>query len=1033
MVKKTIFPLGVYEKVLPVETVQLLSDFTELGVDKPEIKNREECVELLIIHLAETLRSILATKRVDQQVELVNKLLNLVEKESAEKSGNRVTNKVLKTIYRLSEEKLTNNKGPSRPSKSLIGLDLIAQSKGENLIHHIRSEIPSANRIDLLCSFIKMTGLNLYKSALKKFIDDGGKLRVLTTVYMGVTQRKAIDVLVNMGAEVKISYNINNTRLHAKAWLFHRNSQFSTAYIGSSNLTQSAQTEGKEWNVRLSNTHAPQVIKNFETTFDTYWESNEYRPYDGSKKHQKQFDDAIRNEGFFGNGSIELPYIDIRPHLFQSEILEKISIERIVHNRTKNLIVAATGTGKTIMAALDYKRLYQEHKRFRLLFLAHRKEILDQSQATFQMVLRDANFGEKFVGGSKPNDWNHVFASVQSLSKEKLLYLLDDDHFDMIIIDEFHHAAAATYQRILNHFKPKYLLGLTATPERADGLDILKWFDGKMAAELRLWDAIEQDLLVPFQYFGISDGMDLSSVPWNRGRYSDTELSELYTASDQRARLIFNALLNHIGSVEDLKAIGFCVGVDHAKFMSSFFNSHDVPAVAITSQTDANIRESIKTDLHNGKVKIIFAVDIYNEGVDLPQVNTVLFLRPTESAAIFLQQLGRGLRKHHDKDCLTVLDFIGATHREFRFDLRYKALLETASRNEVKTQFESGFSFLPNGCAIQFDKKSQEIVLENIKRSIRTNTKSLIVELRSLGQDTTLKQFLEEIQMDVTEFYSTNKWYWTYFRRSAGFESSTKSSIEEKLGNRIGTLFQLDDYGLIDFYQQLLENPKDYDALNPKQQRRLLALICVLFGRKAAGNPSDYYSILLEQKAICSELIELFLCLKENSRHIPLSITLPDENIPLNIHCQYTRDQILALFGDIRNETLYQPREGVYFNNKSKCNLLFITLNKQEKDYSSTTMYEDYAIGKDRFHWQSQSTTSSSGKKGMRHTKHVEKGIIPLLFVRKNKEFGRRTMPYYFLGPARYIRHIGERPMNITWELEYPMPSELYKETRAVS
>ncbi|MCY4215400.1 MAG: DUF3427 domain-containing protein [Flavobacteriaceae bacterium] len=1026
MAKKR-FSEGLYEKFLSFEVEKVLRNHSELGMDHPEINNKEECVELLLIHLIETLKPILLNKKVDQQIAFVNQLLQHIENNS---SKSQVTNRVLRAVYRLSEEKLTHQKGPSRPSKSLIASHLIAQSKEESLIHHIRSEIPSADRIDLLCSFIKMSGLNLYKQDLKTFIDNGGRLRVLTTVYMGVTQRKAIDVLTNMGAEVKVSYNTRNTRLHAKSWLFYRNSGYSTAYIGSSNLSQTAQTEGKEWNVRISNTHAPQIIKVFEATFETYWQSLDFERYDGTEQHKKQFDEAIKKQN---HDSSDLPYIDIKPYEFQSEILEKIHIERTVHHRYKNLIVAATGTGKTIMAALDYRRLYREHKQLRLLFLAHRKEILKQSLDTFRMVLRDTHFGERIDGANKPHDWHHVFASVQSLSKDRYLSQLNPQHFDMIIIDEFHHAAAETYQNILHHFRPKYLLGLTATPERTDGLDILNWFDGKMAAELRLWDAIHQDLLVPFQYFGISDGMDLSSISWNRGRYSESELSQLYTASDQRARLIFNALLDYIGDIKDLKAIGFCVGVDHANFMASYFKKHGVSAIAITGQTDPIVREKAKGELNNGTINIIFAVDIYNEGVDIPQINTVLFLRPTESATIFLQQLGRGLRKHPDKDCLTVLDFIGGAHREFRFDLRYKALLETPSRRTVKKQFESGFPFLPSGCAIQFDKFSKELVLENIKNSIQTNARSLTVELQSLGPDTTLKQFLSEIQMDVREFYTTNQWYWTRFRRLAGLEATTKSSFEETIGKRIGSLFQLDDRELIDFYRNLLKNPKDYTSLQPKQQRMLLMLLCVLFDQKAAGNPKFYFAQLLEEKAICSELIALFDLLYENIRHVSNSIPLRDEHIPLNIHCQYSRDQVLAAFNDIRNGKLYLPREGVYYNERTKCNLFFVTLHKKEEDYSSTTRYKDYAINETLFHWQSQSTTSSSGKKGLRHTQHEKEGITPLLFVRTHKKFGKRTMPYYFLGPAQYQGHAGERPMTITWRLENRMPPELYIEARAVS
>ncbi len=329
---------------------------------------------------------------------------------------------------------------------------------------------------------------------------------MITTVFTGSTERKALDWMVARGAQVKVSYDTQSTRLHAKAWLFRRNSGFSTAYIGSSNLSKSALVDGVEWNVRLSQVGSPDIIAKFDATFDTYWESPEYESYDPNRDRAR-FDRAVAPERDY---SLEAPllFLDVAPWPHQREMLEQLTVERDRHRRFKNLVVAATGTGKTIVAALDYKRLREKHGDLRLLFVAHRQEILKQSLGAFRQVLRSGDFGELYVDGHRPDEWRHVFASIQSLAQVDL-ERLSPSAFDVVIVDEFHHAAAPTYRRLLEHFfaedlahapqsPPRVLLGLTATPERTDAGDILHYFDNHIAVELRLWDALERGLLCPF-------------------------------------------------------------------------------------------------------------------------------------------------------------------------------------------------------------------------------------------------------------------------------------------------------------------------------------------------------------------------------------------------------------------------------------------------------------------------------------------------------------------------------------------------------
>ena len=503
-------------------------------------------------------------------------------------------------------------------------------------------------------------------------------------------------------------------------------------------------------------------------------------------------------------------------------MLELIELSR-QRGHHRNLLVAATGTGKTVMAALDYATLTGRLGRSRLLFIAHREEILDQSLATFRYALRDASFGEKWVGGARPTRFDHVFASIQSLHAGDL-DALPSDHFDVVIVDEFHHAAAASYRRILDHLQPVELLGLTATPERSDGLPILQWFDDRIATELRLWEAIDQQHLSPFLYFGIHDGLDLREIPWRRGRGYDVDaLSNAYTSSDAWARLVVKEVADHTDPAS-MRALGFCVSVEHARFMAHHFNHHGIPSVAVWGDSPRADREAALRDLAQGRVRVVFSVDLFNEGVDVPAVDTVLMLRPTESPTLFLQQLGRGLRKSKGKGFCTVLDFVGTHRKEFRFDRRLRALLG-GSRRDVERAVQLQFPFLPAGCHMHLDPKASEVVLRSLRDAIPTRWPAKVDELRSLGRerpDLGLAEFLTESGLDLDDIYDGNK-SWSDLREAAGAEVLAPGPDEAVLRRAIGRLLHIDDRERIDTYRRHLASsvPPEIAAL-PERERRLL-------------------------------------------------------------------------------------------------------------------------------------------------------------------------------------------------------------------
>lgn len=1005
-----------------------------------ETLDTEEAPEILSHYvsliLARALRSLPQEQKQKKQIALCNRVLDLIRK-AVPKIGEgeeliKETGELLTALVPQLNPTLGATLPPQRPLIPLSSSDLLINDPKEPGIgHNLAREIESADAIDLICAFVRWHGLRILDRSLRRFVSRGGRLRVITTTYMGATERRAVDLLKELGADIKVSYETRITRLHAKAWLFGRDSQYDTAYIGSSNLSRSALTDGLEWNVRLSRIETPDILSKFHAAFESYWQDDSFETYD-PKTDKARFDHAIN-----ARRSSQAPdffAMDVRPYPHQQRILDRLWVERERHNRWKNLVVAATGTGKTVIAALDYKRLLRAWGQARLLFVAHRKEILEQSRHVFRAVLKDGSFGELYVDGQRPDNWSHVFASVQSLkvhSKNKP----QPDSFDVVIIDEFHHAAANTYQWLLEDLKPRLLLGLTATPERTDGQDILAWFNGHMTVELRLWEALERGLLCPFQYFGVHDEVDLSSLRWTRGGYLSKELETLYTGNNARVALILEEIRKKIQNPSTMKALGFCVSIAHAEFMAQQFNQAKIPAQALSSKTSRHERKAALTRLRKAEINIIFAVDLFNEGLDIPEIDTVLFLRPTESATIFLQQLGRGLRHAEGKSCLTVLDFIGQQNARFRFDLRYRAL-SGASRAEVQKQIEEDFPCLPAGCSMQLDRVARDLILDNLKRALGTRFAPLIAELRSLGPTTTLSDFLKDTGLELATLYRTGDWCWSKLRRQAQFPSPTAGPNEATLAQAIKRLIHIDDPARVELYTRVLsqEQAPDIKSLPTRDVRLLLMLNFTLWGSRNKAIPlSEGLKKLWQHPAIVRELLELFGLLGDQSTFLPTPL-LPHspgtEDVPLLIHARYSLEEILTAFGLLTIEKPHPIREGVYYDRDNKRDLFFMTLKKSERHYSPTTMYRDYPISADLFHWESQSLTSESSPTGQRYIHHKSRKSEVYLFIRQTKKQGSRTMPYAFLGPASYVKHTGSKPMAITWHLKVPMPADLFAEAK---
>ncbi len=887
---------------------------------------------------------------------------------------------------------------PPRPATPLAVSTLLARPGRPELGHELGCEIGSSDRVDALIAFVTSTGMRRLFSALAERADRGVPLRLITTTYTGATDAGALQRLARLPhTQVKISYDGRRSRLHAKAWLFHRASGFSTAYVGSANVSASALGGGLEWMMKASEADLRHVIEMFRGAFDSLWADEEFEPFD-PERDMKRLEDALHGARGTGrrDGSRSAPlFFALRPYPFQQVILDDLKEQRECLGRRRSLIVAATGTGKTLIAAFDYAR---QSPRPGLLFLAHRREILEQARQAFRHVLRDESFGELLAGDESPSTLGHLFATVQSFLGRDLLSQPGPDHWPYVVLDECHHLPAPSYRAIIERLRPSTLLGLTATPERTDNQSLLPDFDGHVAAEIRLWHAIERQLVAPFEYYGIADGTDLGLVEWARGSYSTTALDALYMGNQRRADLIAERYAHLCGG----KALGFCVSVDHAEFMARTFSKAGIPAIAVHGGTPEEERRSAPRRLRDGEVRVLFTCDLYNEGVDLPFVETVLLLRPTTSTTLFLQQLGRGLRLEPGKTSCLVLDFIGQHRQEFRFD-RLLTAMTGIPRGHLKRAVESGFPVLPSGCQIVLDRVSCDSILKNLQASIGGGQKRLTDEVRAIGR-VRLAEFLDKTGRDLQDVYDAGGW--TTLLRLAGHLPPGNEG-EARLNRRFDKLLHLDD-------------PDRIALLRTLEPGRLLhAIGYQLFHEpKDIFGPADWVARLSsELREEMGEVADVLAARSHPSR--PQAIRA---DWPLALHRSYDRREILTATGYWTASRKPASREGVVRLRAEKTELLFVTLDKSEDSFSPTTSYEDYAIDSRHFHWQSQGATREDSETGRRYAEQAANGWVFQLFARPTIRD-----PFLVFGPCIYESHSGSRPMSITWRLQHELPAAVFQ------
>lgn len=911
---------------------------------------------------------------------------------------------------------------------------LTGSSRSPALRTQIIKELATCDKADWLVSFIKFSGIIALLPSLKEFTqtptEDGGpRLRIATTSYMGATDLKAISELLKLpNTEIRVSYDTKRTRLHAKAYLFHRNSGFGSAYIGSANVSKAALDEGLEWTAKISQYETEHLWQHALATFESHWEDEtEFTPC--GKNNLNELNKALVQERGETPPGEELRFFDLRPYGYQQSILDDIHAERNA-GKHKHLVIAATGTGKTMIAAFDYKHFCglknSTHDCLpRLLFVAHREEILKQARATFRQVLRNGSFGSLVVSGSQPVQTDHLFCTVQSWNSRNYDQF-SANYFDYVILDEAHHAAANTYQRLIGHILPLSLLGLTATPERTDGQDIRNDFDGAFTHEIRLPEAIERALLCPFHYYGVPDldGLDFSALAWRRGGYDISQLKGQLEGNAARAQWVMSQTEQYVANIQQIRALGFCVSVAHAEFMAEYCNANQISAIALSSDSPRTERQQAQSRLNQREINIIFIVDLYNEGIDIPSIDTVIFLRPTESLTIFLQQLGRGLRLHDAKPQLTVLDFIAPQNKNFSFAKRFQSL---TSRPELRIdkQIESDMPYMPAGCLVHLEKQAKEYVLDNIK-AVAANMRGerLLSELRQLHDYTdgkvSLKNIIDYLHLDSPDEIYKRGLPHVLLAKAKGVEQKEAELVDiYKLHNGFRKLLLMDDTHFLADAKRLVDTG---EAENSRTKAMLHSL---LWSNTPEEGKLDYvHNYFISRSGLLYDLSELLDWLLIHNVPLPKQqLEIFTEN--LNLHASYTREQILLSLGLGSFEVPRASREGVMHVPNRKLDVFFADINKSESDFSPTTMYEDYAITDKLFHWQSQSNTSVTSPVGVRYIQHKEQGYTPILFIRDRKKLPNNlTAPYFYAGPLKYTRHEGSKPISIVWELEFPLPAK---------
>ena len=1035
------FRNGLYDRLIYDDEVSALVTLTEqhraLLETPTAYQRREQFLDELVQCLPELLDAaaaggVDAAAKARLEIEFIRRLLMTLRLETSQPARTlAIPPQRLKSVH-------SPNTEVAYPGTGLRHPWLFTSAKSDpSLLRELRAELQSADRVDILVSFITWSGVRKLMDVLTQVtaLDGAGnprtRFRVLTTTYIGATEARAVDALARLpGVELRVSLDGRRTRLHAKAWIFHRTTHFGTAFVGSANLSESALIGGIEWTVKFTQTGVASMFEAAIANFETLWNDQEFQTYDpANNDHREALIRALSEQRSGGVVAASHPvalqtWFDLQPKAYQQEMLDRLDAERRM-GRHRNLLVAATGTGKTVVAAFDYLRLKEaEGAAPRLLFIAHRTQILVQALSTFRQVLRDPAFGELLDGGNTPDRYEHLFATINTVHSRQLVTQLGSDFWRVVIVDEAHHLPASTFDQFMRAVQPHYLLGLTATPERADGQNLGLYFDarpdGSPAVSLRLWDALDQQLLAPFEYYASADETDLTTVDWGRGA-EVSQLANLIDGNLVRARTVVNAVARYVSDPRTLKGLAFCVSVAHAKFMAGCFTQAGLVAVALSGTDSQETRTEAVKKLRDGVLKVICSCDIFNEGIDIPEANAVFLLRPTQSPVIFQQQIGRGLRLAPGKDTCLVLDFVGQYQAGFRFDVLLRSITGL-SRREIAESVKDGFSKLPAGVHIQFDRVARDRVLDNLRQALNLNVARLSAELSAWsatrsGGEVSLRAFLLDSQLELSDIYTSgsNARSWTSLKRHAGLETRPFGLREYDLARRVYSVLHAQEPNVLAAW---------YDALNGNLVQPVAVQMLahqLLPSRSERISAASFVDLVNENPVVLDELREVCDILRERTSLAPIHLPDAPATWPLALHGRYSRSELLTAVGFANERVRPLSDGGCLPLEAQKIELLFVTLDKSE-GFAEHVQYKDYAVSPTLFHWQTQNRAGPNNATGRRYLESATNGWRFQLFVRED-----RDAAYVAVGPVKLLSHEGDRPISITWQIQAPLSAELFR------
>jgi superfamily II DNA or RNA helicase len=933
-------------------------------------------------------------------------------------------------------------------------------SGGEDALHiHLRPLIDRAQSVDLAVSFLMTSGARLVLPHLRDLLERGGRLRLLTGDYLDVTEPTALRLMQDLENDRQLYvFQADDIPFHPKAWMFSFADGSGALIVGSSNLSRSALTEGIEWNLRYFDRSDALPLTAASAAFEMLLarpEVTDLSPDWVDSYEARRIAPLPTQIGEQAEAPEDVP----KPHVIQKEALQALAATRAKGYRA-GLVVLATGLGKTFLAAFD------SQPAARVLFVAHREEILTQAMAAFRAIRPKARLG-RFGGGEKDFDADVLFASVQTLSRAVHLSRFAPTTFDYIVVDEFHHAAATTYRRMIDYFTPQFLLGLTATPDRSDGGDLLGLCEENLVYECDLWFGINRELLSPFKYFGVPDPVEYAQIPWRSGKFDEAALTEA-VATQARAENALDQLAKRGGR----KAIGFCVSRRHADFMAEFSRARGLRAVAVHSGETSAPRASALKALEDGDLDIVYAVDMFNEGVDVPSIDTVLMLRPTESPVIWLQQLGRGLRRSAEKTHLAVIDYIG-NHRIFLTKARTLLQIgagEGALRIALEKLERHELSF-PAGCEVTYELEALDI-LKSLIRQPRDG-EELTAFYRDFRDRHGVRPTASEVQHagfnpgrtghagwlgfvnDMGDLKGDMHSAWTAHKGLLDEIETTRMTRSYKMLSLRGMIEEGQFPGRIavadlaervarlarrnpEIKADLSEDPNDTEAVKTLLTKFPLKLLGETewfrfgsgFFETAFGN--NHGAQLSE---LASELVDWRLLRHFQTRTVTYDqldtpqlaeVADPSGSRPtppamgLRIWEEYPRERIPTLFGAVFNTGSWNS--GIVVIKNVNAMVLLVTMDKSSMSVGDH--YADEFASPTRFVWQTQTRTRRASSHG-KIISGEEPGWTVHLFVRKSKLRDGRAAPFRYAGPVKFAGWEGEAPITVQWDLVEPLPDAL--------